>query len=325
MKSVADAGFGVRLKKAFGLVPVDIYAIVLLGVTFWLACERKTFMTFDNFMNIMEQCTILAVISVASLLAIITKGVDLSLGSTMSFAGVVVAYLVRIEGWGRAPACAVALAAGAGIGMLNGIIISRNNVAPFIITLGTLNIAKSLALVISSGRTISANTPSFRWLGSGTVWVIPYNVFLMLAIYFVFDTLMRKRRLGTYIYAIGGNEEAARLSGVNVRQVKFLTYTFGGILAAIAGIMLASRLGSASSGYGDGFEFYGIAAAVVGGASMSGGTGSVWRMFAGAFIISALRNGLNVAGLPVSLQMIVLGLIIVGVVTLDSMGGKGKK
>ncbi|MDR1534873.1 MAG: ABC transporter permease [Planctomycetota bacterium] len=323
MKSVA--GPEGRLKRALAVVPVDIYAIVLLGAIFWAACDPGTFLTSGNFMNIMEQCTILAVISIASLLPIITKGVDLSLGSIMSFAGVVAAYLVRNQEWGMAPACLAAVAAGAGVGMINGFIISRNNVAPFIITLGTMNIAKSLAMVVSNSRTISANTPSFRWLGGETVGGVPYSVALMLAVYLVFDALMRKRRLGGYIYAIGGNETAARLSGIDVRLVKFLTYTFGGVLAAVAGVMLASRLGSANPGYGDGFEFYGIASAVVGGASMAGGTGSVWRMFAGSFIISALRNGLNMAGLPVSLQMIVLGLIIVGIVTLDTMGGRGEK
>lgn len=314
------------------LVPGTIYAVAALLAFFGLACdwnalwqgERFTFLTIGNIINIIEQSTILAVIAIASLMAIITRGVDLSLGATMSFAGVVAAYLVRIRGWDMPQASLTALAAGLGVGMLNGLLIASHNVAPFIITLGTMNVAKSLALVVSNSRTISANTPSFRWLGGGVLCYIPYTAFLMLAIYMVFDLLMRKRRLGTYIYAIGGNEAATHLSGINVRRTKFLTFILTGLLAAVAGIMLASRLGAANPGQGDGYEFYGIAAAVVGGASMTGGHGSVWLTLTGALIISILRNGLNMAGLPVSLQMIILGFIIVGVVTFDTLSRRRK-
>ena len=313
------------LLGALGSVPGIVYAVVLLYFVFWIACDPNTFLTFGNFMNIVEQCTILSVVSIASLLAIIVRGVDLSLGATMSFSGVVAAYLVRVQGWNMPAAALAALAAGVSIGMLNGLIVSRHNIASFIVTLGTMNIAKSLALVVSNSRTISANTPSFRWLGSGFLWYVPYAAFLMLAVYAVFDMLMRKRRLGTYIYAIGGNEGAAHLSGINVRRVKFITYTLTGLLAAIAGVMLASRLGSANPGQGEGYEFYGIASAVVGGASMTGGKGQVWLTLCGAFIISTLRNGLNMAGLPVSLQMIVLGFIIVGVVTFDTVSRRGSR
>lgn len=309
--------------KIFSAVPGNVYAIVLLFAIFWIVCDPGTFMTVGNFLNMLEQLPVLAVVSVGSLMAIITRGVDLSLGATMNLSGVIVAYLVRHAGWGMPAACVAALAAGLGMGMLNGVIISRHKIAPFIITLGTMNIAKSLALVVSNSRTVSANLPSFRWLGGGHLWFIPYSAFLMLIIYAIFDTVMRKRRLGTYIYAIGGNEPAAHLSGIGVRRTKFLTFTLTGLLAAVAGIMLASRLGSANPGQGDGFEFYGIASAVVGGASMTGGKGSVWRTLIGVAVITALRNGLNMAGLPVSLQMIVLGFIIVGVVTFDTMSNKG--
>ncbi len=328
MRTVAKNETPMRLSGSIASVPGTIYAILALLAFFSLVCdrnpfERNTFLSFGNLMNIVEQSTILAVIAIASLLAIITRGVDLSLGATMSFSGVVVAYLVRLQDWGMAPACLAGLAAGLGIGVLNGLLISSHNVAPFIITLGTMNVAKSLALVVSSSRTISANLPSFRWLGGGSLWYLPYTALLTLVLYVIFDLLLRKRRLGTYIYAIGGNEAAAHLSGINVRKIKFQTFVLTGLLAAVAGIMLASRLGAANPGQGDGYEFYGIAAAVVGGASMTGGRGSVWLTLTGALIISILRNGLNMAGLPVSLQMIVLGLIIVGVVTFDTVSRRG--
>ena len=218
----------------------------------------------------------------------------------------------------------VALAAGTSIGMLNGLIIAKNNVAPFIITLATSLVAESLALVVSKSQTVSVNTEEFRALGGGSLGPIPYSVLIMIAIYWVFHYLTQHRAFGTYVYAIGGNENAAHLTGIQVEKVKFLVYTLGGFVAALAGIILASRLGSANPGQGEGYEFYGIASAVVGGASMAGGTGTVWRTLLGVLIISILRSGLNIAGLPNSLQMIVLGLVIVGVVIIDVLSRRDK-
>lgn len=313
-----------KMKRITSRIPGSIWAMLLIILVFWLLCKPGTFLTGDSAINIARQSSFLAIVSIGSLLVILTGGIDLSLGGVMCLSGVVTATLVKRMGMGMIPAVVIALAAGSLMGMLNGFIISRNRVAPFIITLATSLIAKSLALVISKSQTVSVNTDEFRALGGGTLGVIPYSVFIMIAVYAVFHYLTQHRAFGTYIYAIGGNENAAHLTGIQVEKVKLLVYTLGGFVAALAGIILASRLGSANPGQGEGYEFYGIASVVVGGASMAGGVGTVWRTLLGVLIISILRSGLNIAGLPNSLQMIVLGLVIVGVVIMDVLSRREK-
>ena len=304
-------------------VPANVYAIILLLGILGLLCGPR-FLSIQNLLNIVEQCTILAIISVGSLLAILSRGIDLSLGATMSFSGVVAAQLITGAGWAVIPAMLIGVLVGICIGILNGLIISRTSIDPFIITLGSMNITFSLALIASKGITVSANVPLFRFLGGEYIAdFIPNSVIIALLIYVVFNILTRQTRLGTYIYAVGGNEVSAALTGINVSRIKLRVYTLSGLLAGIAGVLLASRLGSANPGQGTGYEFYGIAAAVVGGASMNGGRGTVWKTLAGAFIISILRNGLNMMGLPVSLQLIFLGLIIIGAVAVDTMRKRG--
>lgn len=313
-----------RKSKLRTMVPGSVWATLLIILVFWLICKPGTFLTAKSAVNIARQSSFLAIVSIGSLLAIITGGIDLSLGGIMCLSGVVTATLVKFHGVGMVPAMLVALTAGTSIGMLNGLIIAKNNVAPFIITLATSLVAESLALVVSKSQTVSVNTEEFRALGGGSLGPIPYSVLIMIAIYWVFHYLTQHRAFGTYVYAIGGNENAAHLTGIQVEKVKFLVYTLGGFVAALAGIILASRLGSANPGQGEGYEFYGIASAVVGGASMAGGTGTVWRTLLGVLIISILRSGLNIAGLPNSLQMIVLGLVIVGVVIIDVLSRRDK-
>lgn len=217
-----------------------------------------------------------------------------------------------------------AVLAGTLIGALNGIIIARNNVAPFIITLATWNVADSLALVTAGGATVTVEDPNFRFLGGSDIGFLPVCVIVALMIYVLFYIITQRTKTGTYIYAIGGNENAAHLTGINVAKIKFLVYTFSGFTAALAGVMLASRLGSANPGQGDGYEFYGIASAVVAGASMAGGNGTVWHTLIGALVITILRSGLNIAGIPNSWQMVVLGVVIVGVVFIDVMSRRKK-
>ena len=304
-------------------VPANVYAMLLLFALLGFLCGPR-FLTLQNFLNIVEQCAILSIISVGSLLAILSRGIDLSMGATMSFSGVVAAQLITGAGWPVIPAMLMGVVVGICIGIFNGLIISRTTIDPFIITLGSMNITFSLALIASKGITVSANVPMFRFLGGEYfAEIIPYSVIIALLIYVIFNVITKRTRLGTYIYAVGGNEVSAALTGINVSQIKFQVYALSGLLAAIAGVLLASRLGSANPGQGGGYEFYGIAAAVVGGASMNGGRGTVWKTLAGTFIISTLRNGLNMMGLPVSLQLIFLGLIIIGAVTVDTMSRRG--
>lgn len=312
-------------KKVLRKIPGSVVALVLIIIVFALICNPGTFLTGRNVVNVARQSSFLAIVAIGSLLAIITGGIDLSLGGVMCLSGVVTATLVKNYEVPMVLAVLAALVCSMGIGLLNGIIISRNNIAPFIITLATSMVAKSLALVVSNSQTVSVNTEEFRFLGGGAVGAIPYSVFLVIIVYAVFHHLTQNKTFGTYIYAIGGNENAAHLTGIDVKKIKMWVYILGSFCATLAGIVLASKLGSANPGQGEGYEFYGIASAVVGGASMAGGVGTVWRTLLGVLIISVLRSGLNIAGLPNSLQMIVLGLVIIGVVVVDVISRRGKR
>jgi len=237
----------------------------------------------------------------------------------MSVSGVVVAQLSSQLNWPLPIAFLLAILSGTVIGMLNGLIISRNNIAPFIVTLATSSIARSLAFFFSGIQTVRAGDEAFRWIGSAHVFgVVPVGLFVVLILYFIFNHIMKKRKLGTYIYAVGGNESVAKLTGINVARVKFLTYTITGTLGAIAGIMFTSRMASANPAQGQGFEFFAIASAVVGGDSMFGGRGYVWKTLTGTLIIGTLRNGLNMASMQASYQMITLGVVVVAVVIADT-------
>lgn len=314
MNNLADKKAVQILKK----VPGNIYTLIVITLVFWICCKPGTFMTGSNLINTVRQCSFLAIVSIGSLLAIITGGIDLSVGGTMCFSGVVAAVLAS-KGQPMVVVVVVAVLAGTLIGALNGIIIAKNKVAPFIITLATWNVADSLALVTAGGATVTVENPDFRFLGGSDIGFLPVCVIVALLVYILFYIITRRTKTGTYIYAIGGNETAAHLTGINVAKIKFLVYTFSGFTAALAGVLLASRLGSANPGQGDGYEFYGIASAVVAGASMAGGNGTVWNTLIGALVITILRSGLNIAGIPNSWQMVVLGVVIVGVVFIDVM------
>lgn len=320
MNSLADKKAVQLLKK----IPGNIYTLIVITLVFWICCKPGTFMTGSNLINTVRQCSFLAIVSIGSLLAIITGGIDLSVGGTMCFSGVVAAVLAS-KGQPMVVVVVAAVLAGTLIGALNGIIIAKNKVAPFIITLATWNVADSLALVTAGGATVTVEDPGFRFLGGSDIGFLPVCVIVALLVYVLFYIITRRTKTGTYIYAIGGNETAAHLTGINVAKIKFLVYTFSGFTAALAGVLLASRLGSANPGQGDGYEFYGIASAVVAGASMAGGNGTVWNTLIGALVITILRSGLNIAGIPNSWQMVVLGVVIVGVVFIDVMSRRKQR
>ena len=293
-----------------------MYAVLLLLLLFRFGSEQ--FLTVSNFLNILQQGSILSVVAIGSYLAILSHGIDLSLGAVVSFAGVVAA-LLMVQGYPVIVAGLAAVLLSAALCAVNGFLIARTGVDPFIVTLGAMGTFEGLALALSNGATVPANAAGFKALGGGTLLLIPLSAVLALACYVLFGWLLKRTAFGTHIYAIGGNEEAATLAGIPVRKIKTLIYGLNGVLAGLAGLILASRLGAANPSQGIGIEFDGIAAAVVGGTSLAGGRGNIWGTFMGSVIIAVLRNGLNMAGLPMALQMVIVGLTMVGVLTLDTL------
>lgn len=300
--------------KSLMRVPGIAYALLVLVVAF--AWSIPGFFTVSNFLSVIRQGSVLAMVSLGATLAILSRGINLSLGGVMSLAGVVAGVAMQ-KGWPWVPSVIAGISIAAMAGWLAGALIARAGIAPFIVTLGMMSLGEGLALVISGGASVPGISRAFQVLGQGSFLGIPVPFCIAMALFLMVRFILRDTQLGTYIYAVGGNEDAAALSGVNVRRCKTQVYLMGGLLAGIAGVVLASRMNSAHPSGGMGFEFDAIAATVVGGTPMSGGRGGVSGTMLGAAIISVMRNGLNMLGLPTPWQMSIIGLIIIGSIALD--------
>jgi ribose transport system permease protein len=289
----------------------------LLGLCFTLWLLSPYFLTVSNLLNIAEQTSIIAVVAAGMTFVIITAGIDLSVGSVLAFSGVVMASSLA-AGWPSLPALAVGLAAGLGCGLGNGALISLGRLPPFIATLGMMSIARGAALVYTQGRPISGFSETFRSIATSDVLGVPFPVIIMIGVYGVSHLVLARTKLGRYAYAIGGNETAAHLSGVNVRFYKTAVYGISGICSALAAVLLTARLNSAQPIAGMMYELDAIAAVVIGGTSLMGGEGSVSGTLIGALIIGVLRNGLNLLAVSSFVQQIVIGSVIVIAVLLDT-------
>jgi inositol transport system permease protein len=204
-------------------------------------------------------------------------------------------------------------------GAFNGFVVTKASVPSFIVTLGTMTIGRGLALIFSKGRPVSNLSDSFNFIGGGSVWGIPVPILLLGIIFMICLLLLKKTTIGRYIYAIGGNEQAAKASGIEVNKVKIFVYTLSGALAALAGIILASRITTGQPNIGIGFELSAIAAAVIGGTSTSGGIGSITGTLIGALLIGVISNSLDLLNVTSYYQQVIMGAIIIGAVSLDRL------
>ncbi len=282
------------------------------------------FFTVPNLLNVAQQTVINAIIAVGLTFVIISGGIDLSVGSILAFAGVVMAHTLRL-GWPLPLAMTAGIAVGAGCGLVNGLLISFGRLPPFIATLGMMSVARGGALLATDGRPVSGFDESFRWLATGEVARIPVPVLVMLAVYAAAYFILQRTRFGRYTFAIGGNEEASVLSGVPVRLYKIGIYALGGALAALSAILLTARLNSAQPIAGINYELDAIAATVIGGTSLMGGQGSVIGTLIGALIMGVLRNGLNLLGVSSFIQQVVIGVVIIAAVLLDTFFKQSKR
>ena len=274
----------------------------------------------QNLINILQQVTVNAILALGMTMVIFTGGIDLSVGSVVAFSGIVMGILVIDLGVNPWLAALIGIALGSVCGTINGLLISRFKLQPMIATLGMMSIARGAALTLAGGRTISGYPPGFTWLGNGTIpgTTIPVQIVFMLLLYVIAYYFMRYRRFGRALYSVGGNEEATRLSGINVFKYKTLAYTVSGALAGIASVVLVAKLNSAQSIAGQDYELDAIASAVIGGASLLGGKGSIWGTLMGALIIGVIRNGLNLLNVSSYLQKLIIGFIILIAVLVDA-------
>ncbi|MCC6232511.1 MAG: ABC transporter permease [Verrucomicrobiales bacterium] len=284
-----------------------------------------TFLTRDNLLNIANQIAVVAILAVGMTVVIITGGIDLSVGSLIALSAVVVTVLIRDVAGGIAASGAMLWACSAAgvalcllVGTASGALVAWCKVPPFIATLAVMQVASGLAFIVAQGGSIYEVPDTFTALGRGTLMFgLPNAVLLMLVLYAGTHALMSRTVLGRRIYAVGGNPEAARLSGVNLSVILIFAYGFCGAMAGLGGVLQASQLKSGAPNYGVMYELYAIAAVVVGGTSLSGGEGRVLGTLIGAFIIAVIQNGMNLTGVQSYQQKVVLGLVILGAVLLD--------
>ncbi len=276
------------------------------------------FWTVSNLLNVMEQTAINAVVAVGMTFVILSGGIDLSVGSLVALSGVVMANRL-MAGWPLALAVLFGLITGALAGLCSGLLITRGKLPPFIATLGMMSVARGAALLFTEGRPISGFSESLRSLSTGRVLGIPVPVLLTILLYTLAVVVLNRTRFGRYVYAIGGNEEATRLSGVAVGFHKTLVYVLSGGTAGLASVLLTARLNSAQPIAGMMYELDAIAAVVIGGTSLTGGAGTLGGTLIGALTMGVLRNGLNLLGISSFLQQIVIGMVIIIAVLVDSL------
>lgn len=292
--------------------------LALVGLSAALWALTPYFLTVPNLLNIAEQTSINAIVAVGMTYVIVSGGIDLSVGSIVALSGVVLG--VSLQGGIPLPvALALALGAGAACGLVNGALVSLGRLPPFIVTLGMMSIARGAALVFTEGRPVSGFDPGFRAVATGEVLGVPAPIVVTVVVYLIAHAVLTRTTFGRYVYAIGGNEEATRLSGVTVRLHKTIVYGVSGLASAVAAVILTARLNSAQPIAGMMYELDAIAATVIGGTSLMGGEGRLAGTLVGALIMGVLRNGLNLLGVSSFLQQIVIGVVIIAAVLVDTV------
>jgi ribose/xylose/arabinose/galactoside ABC-type transport system permease subunit len=289
-----------------------VLALLLLG----MSMSSKEFATVANLTNVARQVSINAVISAGMTFIIITAGIDLSVGSLVALAGCVGMIVLN---WTDSSIIGVmAGIALAGLsGAVTGAIVAWTRIPAFIVTLAGLTILRGLALIITGGSPIIKFEGGFRFLGQGVLWGLPVPVLIMGAVMLAMHIVLTRTAFGAHVYAVGGNEEASRLSGINVAITKLRVYTIGGLLTGLAGMILMGRLSSAQPNTGEGFELDAIAAVIIGGTSLMGGRGTIWGTLVGAVVIGILNNGFNLMAVDAHYQLVAKGVIILLAVLLD--------
>lgn len=295
-----------------------LIGLVVLVVV--LSILSPFFFTVNNLFNVFQQIAVLAILALGSTAVIITGGIDLSVGSVLGLAGIVLGWVSVSMGLPVPVGIVAALLVASGVGLLNGLMITAGRLPPFIATLATLSIARGLALIISKGQPLSGYPSWFRALSSFDLFgVLPLSVLLVAVLYVAGWAYLKYRPSGRALYAIGGNEEVARLSGLRVNREKLKVYTVAGLMSGLGGLVLASRLNSAQPNAGVAAELDVIAAVVIGGASLSGGAGGMAGTLVGALIIGVLRNGLNLLDVSSFWQSVVIGAVIAAAVMTDTL------
>lgn len=290
--------------------------VILGGMVLLLSLLTTTFLTANNIFNVLRAFSWIAIASFGQSIVIIGGGIDLSAGSNMAFAGIITAMLL-VAGYNVVFSVLAGLCVTLGIGFLNGLMVSKTKLPPFIATLGTMSIIRGFCYGMTQGWPIRNLPRSFMFLGQTDIWQVPLPAIVMIGLAVLCAILLEKTKLGYHIYAVGGNEYAASLAGIGTGRVKTIAFTLSGLFAGVGGLLMTARLGVAAPTAAQGYELDIIAAAVIGGISLTGGEGSVWGALIGAAIMQILRNALVLMGFPAYWQPAAIGAVIIGAVMID--------
>ena len=325
-KTTATAGVGnavkIYFKENLGIIVAFLVLCVFLSV---FPKTSGSFFTRQNIFNVLRQISTNLFLACGMTMVIILGGIDLSVGSIIALSGCISAGCVARYNLPLPIALLMGLLVGLLVGMFNGAVISKTTIPAFIVTLATMNIAKGLAYVNTGGSPVRVVTKEWQFLGAGYVGIFPTPVVILVIVLIITAIIMNKTKMGRHMYAVGGNQQAAEFSGIKVEKVKFFVHAFSGLMAGLAGIVLASRMYSGQPTAGDGAEMDAIAAVVVGGTSMAGGSGKIGGTIIGGLIIGVLNNGLNLLNVNSFWQYVVKGVVILLAVFLDYFRNKGKK
>jgi len=314
-----EAGWAIRTADflaRYGIFLILLVMIVALSTLTPLVRGQQYFLTSRNLLQVMLQASINTIIALGMTFIITSGGIDLSVGSIVAFSGIIAATAMR-AGVDPLSGFAIAVAAGSLCGLVNGVLITRLNLAPFIATLGTMGIFRGLALILSEGRPVYGFSRDFLKIFAGRLGNIPTQVIIAFTLSIIAWLILTQTRFGKYTIAIGGNEETAKLAGIPVKRYKLGIYALGGLLTGISAALLTARLSSADPTAGNLFELDAIAATIMGGTSLTGGEGTIAGTIVGALVISLVRNGMNLLNVPTFWQQFVIGSVIILAVVLD--------
>jgi ribose transport system permease protein len=306
-----------QFKVGLKFLAKNIPFIGLLAIVLIVSMLSDVFLTSFNLLNVLRQASINGLIAFGMMAVILSAGIDLSVGSTLAVSSVVMAQLI-LGGYPTLFAIVISLIIGILIGLMNGLLIAKGKLQPMIATLSTMLVFRGVTLYISNGVPVSKlGEGLIGWLGRGSFIGIPVPVYILFIVFIIFALMLRYTVIGKQIYAVGGNSKAAMLSGINVDRTILIVYSLSGLFAALAGVILTSRIDSAVPTAGQTFELNAIAAVVIGGASLTGGRGRAVGTLSGALIIAVIANGLNLLGTSAYIQQIVTGVIIILAVIFD--------
>ncbi len=300
-----------RLLREYG-----IYAVLIILMAFFTV-TANSFLTVKNLLLVARQVSMVTIASVGMMMVLLTGGIDLSIGSLVSLVNIVAAHMMVYEGWHPLIACIICLCMSVICGIVQGLLITKVKIAPFISSLGLMKIMSGFAFIISKALPISGFPAGFKMLGQGMIGAVPVAVFIMAGALVVGFILLEKVYFGRYFYAIGSNIDAAKLSGINTDATVILAYVMSAVFACIAGFVMLSRLNVGLPNNGDSFEFDVITAAVLGGVSTAGGSGKLSGVIAGAFIVGIVKNGLVLLGVNDYVQTVILGVVLLLAVCFD--------